>query len=91
MTELERAREHLKLCQRNLAQQRKHGLRDLDYLDEDRVLAALTWVWYAQCREVFDESDRMSRFFETAACRDFINKVDWSATRGALVYLKEAS
>ena len=55
MTELERARAHLRECQRILYSQRRawpHLCQgEMLSRDESNVLAALSWVWDAQERE----------------------------------------
>ena len=55
VTDLERARAHLRVCQESLRQWRTAGF-DSDYLranigfEEDNFLAALEWVWAEQQR-----------------------------------------
>lgn len=50
MTDLERARAHLRYCQDALATYRRNGIRYLVPGTEACVLAALSWVWEEQCR-----------------------------------------
>ncbi len=49
MTELGRARNHLRRCQIYLAQDRRNGCRIFD--SESDVLAALSWLWEQQEKE----------------------------------------
>jgi hypothetical protein len=56
MTELERARAHLRGCQRILAFHRTNGSISPISVYEDPVLAALSWVWEAQQRELMPDS-----------------------------------
>jgi hypothetical protein len=51
MTELVRARAHLKVEQKALAAARSAGTTVWAHVCEGRVLAALSWVWEAQERE----------------------------------------
>lgn len=46
MSELDRARAHLRVCQKNLLASRRWGV--VGDTDENAVLAALSWVWEEQ-------------------------------------------
>jgi hypothetical protein len=50
MSEVEQARDHLRLMQHNLYQNRRFGNECLERYEKDRVLAALSWLWDAQER-----------------------------------------
>ncbi len=58
MTELERARAHLRECQEALANARRIGwLGHVMQWREQTVLAALSWVWEAQTNEALHEAE----------------------------------
>jgi hypothetical protein len=50
MSEVEQARDHLRLMQHNLYQNRRFGNECFERYEKDRVLAALSWLWDAQER-----------------------------------------
>ena len=78
LTELDRARAHLKGCQDNLYRHRRVRSR-WQIVFERHVLEALDYLWQAQCREVFE--DHNDGWFETASCARLVNNVDWEASR----------
>lgn len=51
MTELEKARAHLRICQEALFRERRSYGPASEAYYSDRVLAALSWVWDAQERQ----------------------------------------
>lgn len=65
MSELERARAHLRECQLSLLWERKHA-RPIDGVPhnehegrcQERVLAALSWLWEAQANEALHNVER---------------------------------
>lgn len=68
MTELERARAHLRYCQDALATYRRNGIRYLVPGTEACVLAALSWVWEEQERLSFAGNDAAYAEWATFDC-----------------------
>jgi hypothetical protein len=62
MSDLERARTHLRACQANLAWRRQYWSRDAEP-NTDAVLAALSWCW---------EEQEKARIEYVAFCKEYL-------------------
>lgn len=84
--DLSDARTYLRRAQGILHRARVSGVYDRTQLHvfEQHVLAALTWVWEAQCRFVFE--DHGDGFFDSDSCRAYVNGVDWHHSYSGVIF-----